>query len=77
MPENKDSKETPRHEDFHLWIREMFDKNTEKKQNLKKILQKEQKREDKKNLIINRLKILLVFLDHIKEEQKNIDYRIF
>ena len=55
----------------------MFDKNTEKKQNLKKILQKEQKREDKKNLIINRLKILLVFLDHIKEEQKNIDYRIF
>ena len=56
LPENKNKKD--RNSDFG--IRQISDKNAGKNQNLKKILQKKHKWENKKNLLINR-QILTTF----------------
>ena len=54
LPENKNKKEVSKDRDSDFGIRQISDKNAGKNQNLKKILQKKHKWEDKKNLLINR-----------------------
>ena len=57
LPEGKDKRVVPKDKDFDFEFRRMLAKKQKKSQNLKKVLQKKQKRKGKKNLTINRLKM--------------------